>query len=656
MFYKKEVDGLRAIAVIAVIFYHASLQLHGYRLLPGGYLGVDVFFAISGFLIAHVLLHKQTPLWTFFKSRFDRIYPSLVLVLALSCAAAYAWLVPRDMLSFAATLKGALAFFSNTVFAAEDSYVSDSSHYKPLIHTWSLAVEWQFYCLIPFVLIGARKLMGPRAWVIILAALCGSLLAALHMVRIDQTRAFYLGIYRFWEMLAGVLLYVVWSRRTQRTGSSRTDAALAALSLLVIFLCMTLTDDKALHPGPINALVIACTCTFILFSSQQQRLGRCLSMKPIAWFGVISYTLYIVHQPVFAFYRIAFAEINNRSFVLLLALIVAISALIYYAWETPIRKSKHRVKYVPVAAAAFSSLAFAIAAQSTGGFEGRQPQAIRDALSNYAVAEFRRLQGPPGKTFVGDHPTTQCIHRAPQTACAFGDVAVITLGDSNVGMYEYSLQQALEKHGQGILSLSYEQCPVYADPIWSGNVPECWQINQARWKLLEQYESRPVIVVSANFHQFERAKQADVLPSGQPPQPVTQAQAFDSFNRSIDRLLALGYPVIVIADTPHVPFDVKKEVERRAQLKTWSTRDEYFDYLDRPVVESHIQQTRLHPGKRFALLRPDDDLCDANKQRCLSISAQGGLYNQEDHLSYTGVQRILPRLLRTIDTLGKSKH
>lgn len=654
MFYKKEIDGLRAIAVFAVIFYHASLQLLGYRLLPGGFLGVDVFFAISGFLIAFVLLEKNTPLLPFFKSRFDRIYPSLVLILVGCCVAAYLWLTPGDMLKFLGTLKGALGFYSNHVFAAEDSYVSDSSHYKPLIHTWSLAVEWQFYCLIPFAILAGKRLLGQRYPVLLGVLLALSLFAVFYMSKVNQTKAFYFGIYRFWEMLAGVITYLLFKKK----GLPKAwDAWLATAAIALIVACITLFDDKGRHPGWPNLLAIVGTCGFIYFSDARQAVAKLLNLKIAAYFGLISYTLYIVHQPVFAFYRVAFAEINNRSFIALVVVIVAISALVYHAYEAPMRKSRHPGKYAIIALAVSICLGFVWMGQRTNGFTNRQPEAIRDALTNYAVPEFRRLQQQPaGYLYRSKAPIEQCINRMPASACNFGNVAAIALGDSNVGMYEYALQNALSQQGQGILSLSYEQCPFYNQPIWSGNVPECWEINKERWKLLKAYPSRPPIVISANFYQFGVAKRAldsSTENDTQPSTPVPEDEVYASFNASVQQLLELGYPVIVIADVPNPPFDVKKEMERRAMERTWSNRDETFAYAEKPMFDQRISKIAPHPGQRFALIRPDDFLCNKDKTQCLSISTKGGIYSFDSHLSNTGTHYVLPAVLRSMDEISR---
>lgn len=160
--YRSELDGLRAIAVLSVLIYHANLTFKGIPLFSGGFLGVDIFFVLSGFLITGILVDKSPTLFAFYKSRIDRIYPALLLMLILSCIFAYIYLVPSDLLNFREQLKGATAFFSNYIFMYEDSYIADSSQYKILLHTWSLGVEWQYYLAFPFIIYGIKKFFSSQ--------------------------------------------------------------------------------------------------------------------------------------------------------------------------------------------------------------------------------------------------------------------------------------------------------------------------------------------------------------------------------------------------------------------------------------------------------------------------------------------------------------
>ncbi|CQJ60010.1 acyltransferase family protein [Yersinia rohdei] len=153
--YRAELDGLRAVAVISVLLYHVKFSLFGYEVFKGGFLGVDIFFVLSGYLITTIIFTQMNAgvfsLKDFFIRRIKRILPAMVAVLLVSSVFAFYFLLPDSLVIYVKTLLASLFFVSNLYFFGEDTYVSDSSEYKPLLHTWSLSVEWQFYLIFPFL-------------------------------------------------------------------------------------------------------------------------------------------------------------------------------------------------------------------------------------------------------------------------------------------------------------------------------------------------------------------------------------------------------------------------------------------------------------------------------------------------------------------------
>lgn len=206
--YRSELDGLRAIAVISVIIYHAQLSFKGFSILSGGFLGVDIFFVLSGFLITGILIDKSPTILQFYKSRIDRIYPALLLMLVLSCVFAYIYLIPSDLLNFIEQLKGATIFYSNYIFMFEDSYVADSSQYKILLHTWSLGVEWQYYLVFPFIIYGIKKIFSSKFELILIILFASSFFYCLYLMNINPTYAFYSTPSRVWELFSGGIVFL----------------------------------------------------------------------------------------------------------------------------------------------------------------------------------------------------------------------------------------------------------------------------------------------------------------------------------------------------------------------------------------------------------------------------------------------------------------
>lgn len=260
--YRPELEGLRALAVLAVIIYHAELTWRGMSILPGGFLGVDVFFVLSGFLITGILIERQPSLASFYKSRIDRIYPALLLMLLLSSFAAYKFLTPNDLLAFAESLKGALGFYSNYVFMHEDSYVSDSSKYKALLHTWSLGVEWQYYLAFPFVIYAIRRFFAAQFDLVLIFLFALSFFYCLYLMTVNATYAFYSTPSRVWQLFAGGIVFLL----SKHISDSKFNSVLSALGLVVIAYAMLFFKDTDNHPGFISFSAVLGSALFILFT------------------------------------------------------------------------------------------------------------------------------------------------------------------------------------------------------------------------------------------------------------------------------------------------------------------------------------------------------------------------------------------------------
>ena len=205
MRYRADIDGLRGLAVVLVIAYH-----YGLTQLAGGYIGVDVFFVISGFLITTIILNDSNfSIWRFYERRARRILPALFVVIAASAAAATVWFIPNDLTAFAESAAATIFFGSNFLFQSQAGYFDASADLKPLLHTWSLAVEEQFYILHPIFLLMLLKSGKPWAVGGGLAAVLGvSLLVSAITVHTDPSAAFFLLPARAWELCAGALLAV----------------------------------------------------------------------------------------------------------------------------------------------------------------------------------------------------------------------------------------------------------------------------------------------------------------------------------------------------------------------------------------------------------------------------------------------------------------
>lgn len=341
MIYRPEIDGLRAIAVAAVILFHAGFTLFG-----GGFVGVDVFFVISGFLITSIIVEDlkagRFSLLRFYERRARRILPALFLVMAVSVPFAYRLLSPDDLKDFAQSLAAISLFSSNILFWGESGYFDTQAELKPLLHTWSLAVEEQFYVVFPLLLIAAWRL-GRTVLVSVLGVLAlVSLAISIGEVRDYPSAAFYLLPSRAWQLLVGGLTSFLVDRWQTAAGRQpfvrHASEAAGWLGMAMILFALFRFSDQTPFPGLNASLPTLGTALVLLAASQHTRVGRLLAWKPLVGLGLISYSAYLWHQPLFAFTKHALlADLPANLAVVLCAATLALACLSWRYVEQPFR-------------------------------------------------------------------------------------------------------------------------------------------------------------------------------------------------------------------------------------------------------------------------------------------------------------------------------
>lgn len=299
MKYRPEIDGLRTVAVLPVVLYHAGVPF-----LSGGFAGVDVFFVISGFLITRIIAEeareRRFSILRFYERRARRILPALFLVMLVSIPLAWRVMVPYQLENFTQSMVATLVFLSNVLFWFEAGYFAVEADFKPLLHTWSLAVEEQFYVVFPLLLVLLYRL-GAKTVVPVLAVFAaGSFAAALFWGMSAPSATFFLIQFRAWELLIGALA-ALWMMRAPPAAND----ALAATGLAAVLLSFFIVSESSLWPGPLTLLPVLGSAAVILFSSPDSRVGRALAWGPMRGCGLISYSLYLWHLPLLVFLNIA---------------------------------------------------------------------------------------------------------------------------------------------------------------------------------------------------------------------------------------------------------------------------------------------------------------------------------------------------------------
>ncbi|CNF31524.1 acyltransferase family protein [Yersinia rohdei] len=650
--YRAELDGLRAVAVISVLLYHVKFSLFGYEVFKGGFLGVDIFFVLSGYLITTIIFTQMNAgvfsLKDFFIRRIKRILPAMVAVLLVSSVFAFYFLLPDSLVIYVKTLLASLFFVSNLYFFGEDTYVSDSSEYKPLLHTWSLSVEWQFYLIFPFLCLWLFKRFKNKKLTIIFSLFLLSLVLSNILAYRQPNFAFYMLPSRMWELMAGSIVAIIILENKLNIGKIYYKV-FPVVGLVLITLSILFINDGMLHPSVITLIPVLGTCLIILFSRDKNLASNFLSLKPMIFIGAISYSIYLWHQPLFVFYRIKIGEISMSTSILLILLSIVISVLSFYLIEKPFRtKQLSRWKLIVISASPIILIIFSVFIlvknSSSDQTETFMSPLAKKMYEDFKVPEFRRLKGnSEGKNYLSGEKTIDCTNRSPLEACKFGDESWVVLGDSYAASFEYALQNELAEKGHGIISLTYEQCSFVSEKLWFGTAPECPEINRQRWQVINNFTDKKTFLIAANYAQFKDVKvvqEGEKKSNGMPV--VGEELVWESLAENINKLLSLGHRVVVIYPIPSISTDVKIEYFRLLNMtnshinKVYDKRTKGY-YAALSLGETLDNSLTSNPN--LIIIKPVDSLCSDN--RCLIINKDGGLYNNGNHLSNAGARLVL---------------
>lgn len=480
--YRREVDGLRAVAIIPVLLFHAAPSL-----VPGGFIGVDIFFVISGYLITSIVMADLAAgnfsISNFYQRRIRRIFPALFLVAVCCIPLTWFVLTPRDMKGLSESLIATTLFVSNIFFWSKSGYFDTAAELKPLLHTWSLAVEEQFYLFFPWFLIAAWRWKPRRITAALGVLIAASLLSAELGSRIHPTANFYLLHSRAWELLAGaavaMFLGIGRVQALAETGSANIKSGVgAALIAWAVF------GFDATMPWPSLYTVIPVTGTtlILLYATPSTLVGQVLATNPLVGIGLVSYSAYLWHQPLLAVVKYQSA---GHPAAATLALVVLLTLVLAYAtWrllEVPIRKGQPRAARQTFALFLIGSIvlvALGIAGRKTDGFENLR---LTDAKQRQFKAMMERrfaqcFTDKMGKDSPVIHASDLCrIGNTTSTA------SFIVYGDSHAVSLASAFDAAATLEGKSGLLIATSACPplVNAAPGGQGRIKQlCVSMNQ----------------------------------------------------------------------------------------------------------------------------------------------------------------------------------
>jgi peptidoglycan/LPS O-acetylase OafA/YrhL len=670
MFYRPEIDGLRSLAVLPVIFYHA-----GFSMVSGGFVGVDIFFVISGYLITFLLLRELEQAQTisiskFYERRIRRIIPALIAVSIASSIAAFNWLPPQALDRFGAALTSTFLFVSNIYFWRNTGYFDSAAELNPLLHTWSLSVEEQFYIFFPLLLLFLFRFRKSQLVPILVLFAAASLTLAQYLVRNHQGAAFYLITSRAWELLAGSLCAIYLTYHAQLLPKNPViREGLSIAGMLLLLASIFFLDHKVPFPGLAAAPVVIGT-VFIICFSQHTITGKVLSAKPLVAIGLISYSLYLWHQPIFAFARLRCqCEPDFTSYLLLIVLSFALAYLCWKFIESPFRHKKRLSPtklYWYCGSAAALLLAFAISAKFSHGMKFRFSEEVLAAIEIERDSDKTIC---PHKSILADAPGVEL--------CEFGASdsreVVALIGDSHAGMLLHPLNQKLtqgQKKGVFIINWNCHVIPGFiGNAGHESKLSDCESSQKVVLNYLKNNKASTILIARWSFsiapiegyldNVFFDNKRGGIEKANAPREnyvlvngarsnnPEAAATIIENYIESLahaSKILALVKPV------PEVGWDVPT-YNFMHYLEHGSIPNEiqtdYHVYLERNRFILEIME-RIHEDN-IVLVSPSDFLCDASLNVCLAQSNRHPLYYDDDHLNREGASILVDNMLSSLD-------
>lgn len=614
--HRADIDGLRAVAVMAVVLYHAKIPFFG-----GGFVGVDVFFVISGFLITRIITSDLSAgrfsLAHFYERRIRRIFPALFVVMACSFAAGAVLLLSFQFGYLGRALLSASLFVSNIAsYRLQGDYFAPRTGDDPLLHLWSLGIEEQFYLFFPCLMaLLWKRWRGQLPWVLGAFTLL-SFLSVSWVVTRNPGAAFFLSHFRFWELLVGALIAFVPRGRFQSKGATEL---LPLLGLSLILFAVFRYNAKTPFPGP-SALLPTLGAALILcpIGDGVSTIARVLSLRPVVAVGLISYSLYLWHWPLLIYSFLVWdAPLWGRWALVGAALLLSWAS---WAWiENPFRRSAFVSR-----AWVFGSAAAAILIAVCVGYSARTPGAALHTWHTDAVAKITPIDQE------GNCSTPLCSSGPEKPR-------VIVWDDSHGFSFHASIAEAAEGH-IGFVSRSW--CPpVGGLRIIKFGATVCDQKDPLESILSERSVKQVVILARWEAH-FQGWFQANPPPSTYcdeegctTDRTAAGLKVENALVRTVLRLHDAGKSVLVVGPIPFPGFNVPQAF-KLARLfgkeipSVDASSPTFFETVDRIKA--------LRARAPFRLVLPHEVLCE--KRFCQLVVGEDPVYYDDNHLSLPGAR------------------
>jgi len=652
--YRPDIDGIRAIAVVSVVLYHADL-----RLTPAGFLGVDIFFVISGYLIGgHIyseLLSNKFSFLSFYRRRAKRILPAFYVLIAFTIVAAMLLLSPLEATDFGRSAFAATLSASNVYFARHTDYFAPDNRLVPLLMTWSLGVEEQFYLCIPVLMVMLARTRRRLLLPVVVAISALSFLIACYELKSNPVQAFYGLPARAWELGVGVVLAIVERNRGRGVLSHAWARWISPVGLAAMLLPIVLVDAKASFPGII--VLPAVLGTAVILATPASWLNRrLLSLEPLVFVGKVSYSFYLWHWPIFAFLRIISGD-RLRPVVLLAAIAVSFGMAIasYFFIEQPFRRSTTSALplLVRYALVALVFLAASAVIWGSHGVPRRYPQL---AGLDRAMTALQTTPCLVGKGQDEPNLSSQCSDIS-------GDgPAVAVWGDSHAVALSPELRSMAHAAGYSFALFTKSSCRPMDEAGLKGDSTAidpgpCAAFNRSAVDHIDADQRIRIVIITNHWRRMygpgetDEALAAEASHPGPGTVPDELVRLHMRFLQDAIRSFeAEGKQVFVLGDTPEFSFDPlvldrTRSTPMRRTLAGWLGVNDYEGHTfplgaSRDVKVSALLRDLVAsvPGTTLVDLR--HRLCD-DAGRCAYRMGDQHFYLDSNHVSPTGAQFVL---------------
>lgn len=645
MKYRPEIDGLRALAVLPVLLFHAHAPAF-----TGGFVGVDIFFVISGYLITNIILSeiqdKKFSILNFYYRRILRIFPALFVVMSLSLIVGYFMLLPPDYNDLAKSIFFASFSVSNIYFFTESGYFFGTSLLKPALHTWSLGVEEQFYIFFPVMMMicskwrnGLRMMLG--------AVLAVSFISSIYVTIVKPDAAFFLLPFRAWELGMGAFLAF---NILPDVKKKQHAELLTWLGILMIGWSVFYYTPDTTFPGV--AALLPCLGAFLIIwaTKNTDTYGAMvLRAKPFVFIGAISYSLYLWHWPIFTFMQHTQVELLHFFWQTAIASIVSIfvAYLSYRFIETPFRKRRRPYGLYPVLIGGCVAMLFvagvAVIIAKKDGFPQRYSGEVNEALDRFKDSG---TSAESCTTMI-----TSKRYKADSNQCRFGDLnaktTVAIVGDSHANVYTKLLDELGVQHNIGMINMVADGCQPIFGITSDKETPPCKELRIYNERLIDELPNLKTVILAVrwpirlegrtdglseqNFNKGMSSLQDDkgnVLSTKDAQ--VLVAQKLELLSQNLKKR---SIKLVIVYPTPEATYDIPwayalkksrgEDVEslnlsRADVLNRDKSSNDALDSLDGDII-------RIHPDKY---------LC--NDEICRVFDGSTLLYYDDDHLSRAG--------------------